>query len=56
MGDLSPEYVGCTWKRGPQGAVVGARFRGRNASGKKIVVDGLDDHGRASPVGCSRGT
>jgi uncharacterized protein YndB with AHSA1/START domain len=35
MGDLSPEYVGCTWRRGPTGAVVGARFRGRNANGKK---------------------
>lgn len=33
MGALSPENTGGSWRGGATGAVVGARFRGRNRNG-----------------------
>jgi uncharacterized protein YndB with AHSA1/START domain len=35
MGDWSPETEGCEWLKGATAPVPGARFRGKNAHGKK---------------------
>lgn len=35
MGQFSPENTGGAWVKGSSGPVVGARFRGTNANGKK---------------------
>lgn len=35
MGEWSPENLGGEWVKGATGAVVGARFKGRNKNGKK---------------------
>ncbi len=35
MCEFSPENTGCEWIKGATGPVVGARFRGTNANGKK---------------------
>jgi hypothetical protein len=35
MCEFSPENTGCEWIKGSTGPVVGARFRGTNANGKK---------------------
>jgi hypothetical protein len=35
MGRLSDENVGGAWRRGATGPAVGARFRGKNANGKR---------------------
>lgn len=35
MGEWSPETRSCRWVRGATGPVVGARFTGENANGKK---------------------
>lgn len=35
MGEWSPENVGGVWTKGATGPAVGARFKGKNQSGKK---------------------
>ena len=35
MGEWSPETTGCEWRKGADGPVEGARFRGRNEAGSR---------------------